>query len=88
MTYRSYDQRTAAEVARDALTERQRSLFWGLGVGVFAGASAYALYAARRDRDGLSHRPAEFRTGAQRETGAFRGVCRRRAHGDNRPTAR
>ena len=32
MTSYPYDQRSAAEGARDALTERQSSLFWGLGV--------------------------------------------------------
>lgn len=48
MTSYPYDQRSATEGARDARTERQSSLFWGLGVGALAGASAYALYAARR----------------------------------------
>ncbi len=71
MTYRSYDQRPAVESARDALTGRQNSLFWGLGVGALAGASAYALYAARRDRDGLSHRPADSAPGRSAKQARF-----------------
>ena len=71
MTSYPYDQRSATESARDALTERQSSLFWGLGVGALAGASAYALYAARRDRDGLSHRPADSAPGRSAKQARF-----------------
>ena len=71
MTSYPYDQRSAAEGARDALTERQSSLFWGLGVGALAGASAYALYAARGDRDGLSHRPADSAPGRSAKQARF-----------------
>ncbi len=71
MTYRSYNQRGAADSARDAVTERRSSLLWGLGVGALAGASAYALYAARRDRDGLSYRPADSAPGRSAKQARF-----------------
>lgn len=79
MTYRSRNLRGAAEGARDAVTERQSSLLWGLGVGALAGASAYAFYAARRDRDGLSHRPTDSapgRTAKQMRFGDYAVVGR------------
>lgn len=79
MTLRSYDKIGARSDARDVLRERQSSLFWGLGVAVLVGASAYALYAGRRDRDGLSHRPADSapgRTAKQMRFGDYAVVGR------------
>ena len=71
MTYRSYNPRGAADSARDAVAERLSSLLWGLGVGALAGASAYALYAARRDHDGLSYRPADSAPGRSAKQARF-----------------
>ena len=63
MIYHSYQDDGATAGARYGFKERQTSLLWGLGLGALAGASAYALYAANRDRDGLRHRSADSAPG-------------------------
>jgi len=71
MTYHSYQDDGATAGARYGFKERQTSLLWGLGLGALAGASAYALYAANRDRDGLQHRPADSGPGRSAKQARF-----------------
>ncbi|SDG92761.1 SRPBCC family protein [Sulfitobacter delicatus] len=66
-----YSDREQDFAARSEPIERQSTLLWGLGLGALAGASAYALYAARRDRDGLSYRPADSAPGRSAKQSRF-----------------
>lgn len=56
-----------------------RNLLWGLGLGSLAGAVAYAMWSARRDRDGIAHRPpddAPGRTAKDRSFGSYSVIGR------------
>ena len=57
----------------------RQTMLMGLGLGALAGACGYALYAARRDRDGLDYRPADSapgRTARQMRFGDYAVVGR------------
>ena len=63
MTLYSDEERPLPHQAPEEQRAQNSGLLWGLGLGALAGASAYALYAARRDRDGLAHRPPDSAPG-------------------------